>query len=284
MLEDAYCSARRSEGNPSSLGEDSSSIKKYKLKNMHLLSEYYKKNHYLAKIDIRIKLIITLSLLVMVLCNNGIIFPLFITLLCIVLCRLIDIPSRVILIRYSEPLFIAVMLLVLKLFFTGHESLFCIKIAGINIVGYKDGLLEGIRLSSRIIGAVSLIALIGFSSPFTDIVKGLSWLRMPSQFVELLLITYRYIFVFFEDAGVIYNAQKNRLGYSNIRSGLSSFATLSGELVIRAFDRSQITTLAMYQRGYTGNLPVSHSAPFKRIEVATAAVIIVITGVLWKIM
>ncbi|MBU4009909.1 MAG: cobalt ECF transporter T component CbiQ, partial [Proteobacteria bacterium] len=26
------------------------------------------------------------------------------------------------------------------------------------------------------------------------------------------MITYRYIFVLFEDAGVIYNAQKNRLG------------------------------------------------------------------------
>lgn len=251
---------------------------------MHLFDEYYKKNHFLARVDIRIKLIITFMLLVMVLCSNGIIFPLFIAMLSIALCRFIDIPLRVMLIRFSEPLFIAAMLLFLKFFFTGSEPLFSVSIAGIDIIGYKDGLMEGIRLSSRIAGAVSLIALAGFSSPFTDIITGLLWFKIPSQFVDLLMITYRYIFVLFEDAGVIYSAQKNRLGYSSIRSGLSSFGTLSGELIIRAFDRSQITTQAMFQRGYTGNMPVGHSASFKKNELAIAVAIIVAAGVLWKIM
>ncbi|MBU1056048.1 MAG: cobalt ECF transporter T component CbiQ [Proteobacteria bacterium] len=251
---------------------------------MHLFDEYYKNSNLLTRVDVRIKLILTFSLLIMVLCSNGITFPLFVAVLSIVLCRIIDIPSRVMLIRFSEPLFIAAMLLFLKFFFTGHEPLFCVSIAGIDIIGYKDGLMEGIRLSSRIIGAVSLIALAGFSSPFTDIITGLSWFKIPSLFLELLMITYRYIFVLFEDAGVIYNAQKNRLGYSSIRLGLSSFGTLSGELIIRAFDRSQITTQAMFQRGYTGNMPVGHSASFKINEVAIALVIIVAAGVLWKIM
>jgi cobalt/nickel transport system permease protein len=250
---------------------------------MQLFSESFRKEHMLSKIDARVKLIVTLALLAMVLSSEGIFFPLFIASLCLFLCLRMRVPLPVMRIRFSEPLFIAAVLLLLKFFFSGEDVFFSINIIGIKVVGHKDGLMEGLRISSRIIGAVSLIAVIGFATPFTEFIAGLSWLRIPRQFVELLMLTYRYIFVLLEDANVIYNAQKNRLGYSGIRRGLSSFGTLSGELTLRAFDHSQKTALAMAQRGYTGEIPIALNTPFKIVEVIMAILVIATIGALWKI-
>ncbi len=250
---------------------------------MELFSEHLKKEHLLSKIDARIKLIVVFTLLVMVLSYKGISFPLIIAILCLFLCLMMRVPFRVVILRFSEPMFIASVLLLLKFFFSGEEALFSINILGLKIVGHKDGLIEGLKISSRIIGAVSLLAVLGFATPFTEFMAGLSWFKVPKPFVELLMLTYRYIFVLFEDAGVIYNAQRNRLGYSGIKKGLRSFGTLTGALIIRAFEHSQKTSLAMLQRGYTGDMPMLRQRPFKTAEVTTAILFVFVMGIIWKI-
>lgn len=250
---------------------------------MELFSEHLKKEHLLSKIDARIKLIVVFTLLVMVLSYKGISFPLIIAILCLFLCLMMRVPFRVVILRFSEPMFIASVLLLLKFFFSGEDALFSINILGLKIVGHKDGLIEGLKISSRIIGAVSLLAVLGFATPFTEFMAGLSWFKVPKPFVELLMLTYRYIFVLFEDAGVIYNAQRNRLGYSGIKKGLRSFGTLTGALIIRAFEHSQKTSLAMLQRGYTGDMPMLRQRPFKMAEVTTAILFVFVMGIIWKI-
>lgn len=138
-------------------------------------------------------------------------------------------------------------------------------------------------IASRIVGAVSVIAVLGLATPFTDVIAALSWFRVPKGLIEILMFAYRYIFMLFEDAMVIYNAQKNRLGYSNIRRGLSSFGILAGSLTLKAFEHSQNTAVAMAQRGYDGNMPVLKHRPFKPSEVIVSIFLIVIMGLAWKI-
>lgn len=252
---------------------------------MDLFSEYTAKENRFSKVDVRIKLILTLTLLIMVISSQGIFFPLLIGVLCLCLCLTLKVSLRTMAMRFFQPLIIAGVLLVLKFFFSGREILFSINLLGLTLSGHWDGLLEGLVLSSRIIGAVSLLAVIGFATPFTEFMAGLSWLRIPRQFVELLMLAYRYIFILLEEAQVIYNAQKNRLGYSGFRRGLVSFGTLSGELTLRAFDHSEKTTLAMTQRGYTGEIPLALQArPWKGIEIVTAFLVFLVTGILWKIL
>jgi len=141
----------------------------------------------------------------------------------------------------------------------------------------------GLRIGSRILGAVSIVALLGFSTPFTEIMAGLSWLKIPKGLIEISLFAYRYIFVLFEDAMVIYNAQKNRLGYSNMKRGLSSFGTLTGSLTLKAFEHSQNTTTAMLQRGYDGNIPMLKHKPFRFLEVAVSILLVFAMGLVWQI-
>ncbi len=87
----------------------------------------------------------------------------------------------------------------------------------------------------------------------------------------------------FEDAMVIYQAQKNRLGYSTIRRGLSSFGTLAGSLIIKAFDHSQSTTVSMVQRGYDGTIPTLRHKPFRSSEVLASALFLLVMGFVWRL-
>jgi cobalt/nickel transport system permease protein len=190
---------------------------------------------------------------------------------------------KVLAIRFAEPLLLAVMAIILKFFFTGHEPLFTFHPFGLEVVGHRDGLLVGLLIAARIAGAVSLVALLGFSTTFTDLMAALAWLRVPKGFIDVTLFAWRYLFVLLEDAQTVYSAQKNRLGYAGYRRGLRSFGTLAGSLVIKAFDNSQTVTTAMVQRGYDGTMPLLKQKPFRVVEVALSMSILICMGLIWII-
>ncbi len=247
------------------------------------LSQYTANDGILSGIDARVKIISTFAVLAMVLTHNGLSFPLLVFFCGITLCLIMKIRPKIILLRFSEPLFIVFVLLILKVFFTGTKPFFLLHIGGITVTGFQDGLMEGLRIGCRIIGAVTIVAVLGFSTPFNQFMAGLSWMKIPRGLVEVSMFAYRYIFMLFEDALVIYNAQKNRLGYSTVKRGLASFGILTGSLIIKAFEQSQKTTVAMTQRGYDGAMPSLEHKPFKTAEIAGALSLIIIMGVLWKV-
>ena len=250
---------------------------------MEFFFEYLKKDHMLSRIDARVKLLVALALLAMVLSYRGFLFPLLIILLSFLLGVILRIPLRVYIMRFSEPLFIATMVLFLKCFFSGHHPLFSIDLFGFKIAAYRDGLMEGLIIGSRIIGAVSILTIMGFCTPFADFIGSLSWLRMPKAFIEIMVLAYRYIFVLLDEGMVIYNAQKIRLGYSSFRRSLSSLGILTGSLIMKAFEHSQNTTIAMVQRGYEGHIPMTTQRSFKPSEVLGSMIFTGVMGFLWMI-
>lgn len=250
---------------------------------MHHFNHQQNNNHHLAHIDPRIKLLSAMALLVMVLSGNGFVFPLVTAALCIAVCLSMGIRPKALALRFAEPGFIVVTILLLKLFFAGHSPLFSISLFGSGITGYREGLLEGLLIAARIIGAVTVVTVLGFATPFTELMAAFAWLRVPQGFIEIALFAWRYLFLLLDDARVIYDAQKNRLGYAGCRQGLRSFGTLTGSLVIKAFDNSQSVTTAMVQRGYDGNMPLLKHKPFMVREVAISLTFIVFMGIIWKI-
>jgi cobalt/nickel transport system permease protein len=249
----------------------------------HTLHQTHNLDHVLTRIDPRVKLVSALVLLVMVISSRGFVFPLLVGGLGLALCLGMRIRLRLLAVRFAEPLFIAAMIVLLKLFFVGNDPLFSLHVAGLDIVGHRDGLREGLLIATRIGGAVTLVATVGFSTPFTDLMAALSWLRMPRGFIEVALFAWRYLFVLFDDAQVVYAAQKNRLGYTSYRRGLRSFGTLAGALVIKAFDNSQQITTAMVQRGYDGNLPLLRHKPFDAGEVGCSAAFLGLMVLIWSV-
>jgi cobalt/nickel transport system permease protein len=152
-----------------------------------------------------------------------------------------------------------------------------------SIAGRPEGLHEGLLISSRIMGAVSVAVLLGQVMTFTETMAALAWMRVPRGLVEVSLFAWRSLFMLYDDAGVVYTAQKNRLGYCGMRRGLRSFGAMAGMLTIRAFDSSQAMTVAMTQRGYDGNLPLLRGSRLGRLQLAGLALFAAVTTVAWKL-
>jgi cobalt/nickel transport system permease protein len=253
---------------------------------MKLFSEHFNTENFLSTVDARVKLIVALALLAMVLSHKGIIFPLIIAVVSFTLCLRMRIPLRILMFRLAQPLFLALVILLLKFFFSGKEMLCVISLPTstfslLTLIGYKDGLMEGLLIAVRILGGVMLLAAVGFATPFIEFMAALSWLRVPKPFIEVMMFAYRYLFVFLEDATTIYSAQKNRLGYTGIKKGLNSFGVLTGSLVLRGFEQSQKTADAMEQRGYTGDMPLLKGKPLRAVELVGAVLVVIFGGVAW---
>jgi len=240
-------------------------------------------DHPLIRLDPRVKLISTLVLLVMVISSRGFAFPLLVMTVSLALSLSLGVRPGLLLARFTEPLFIAIVVLLLKLFLSGGAQLFSFHVFGVEIAGHRDGLLEGVFIASRIGGAVSLMTLLGFSTAFTDLMAALAWLRAPRGFIEVSLFAWRYLFILSADAQVVYAAQKNRLGYAGFLRGLRSFGTLAGALVIKAFDNSQTLTCAMVQRGYDGTMPLLRQRPLDSMEVTISLTFLICMGIIWRI-
>src|SRR5512143_3898102 len=120
---------------------------------MHVFTEYFKHKNILTKVDASIKLFAALTVLIMVLTNRGFVYPSLVTLFCLFLCARMRIPLRVLALRFSEPLFIAAVVLLLKCLFTGKDAIFSTHVIGFTMVVHRDGLIEGLLIAGRIIGA-----------------------------------------------------------------------------------------------------------------------------------
>lgn len=238
-------------------------------------------SHPLTLLDARIKILAALALLVMVISYRGLVFPLLVAGLSCAICLTLGVRPRLLLLRFAEPLLLALLVLLLKTFFSGQAMLWSGTILGLEFVCHADGLQEGLRIASRIIGAVSVVAAVGFATPFTEVMGALAWMRLPRGLIEVMVFAWRYLFLLFDDAQVIHASQRNRLGYAGFRRGLRSFGTLTGALVIKAFDSSQTMTVAMVQRGYDGTLPIFRHKPFRVGELLGALSMVSLFGWVW---
>lgn len=182
-----------------------------------------------------------------------------------------------------HPLFIALVILTLKTFMGTGESVTLLKMGAFSVTGRPEGLREGLLISSRIMGAVSVAVLLGQVMTFTETMAALAWLRVPRGLVEVSMFAWRSLFMLYDNAGVVYTAQKNRLGYCGMRRGLRSFGAMAGILVIRAFDNSQAMTVAMTQRGYDGSLPHVRGSRLSGFQLAGLLVFAIAATTAWKL-
>ena len=231
-------------------------------------------------LDARLKLIVLAIVLSLVLSSGGFIFPAVVILISLFAVLTAKLSWRLMALRVLEPGVIVIVLIALKSL-SGGELLYVLPLSGHPVSLYRDGLLEGLGLGVRIVAAVGAMTAVSLSTPFADFLGALSWFRVPGPFVEIALFAYRYMRNLFEDAHVIYNSQKTRLGYSSLRRSLSSMGTLAGSLVIKAFDQSEATAASLHQRGYDGTVPLYNNRPFRTIEVLSALTFVSIMALTW---
>jgi cobalt/nickel transport system permease protein len=224
----------------------------------------------LTRIDPRPKLIIALSLILAVIFSRRFFLPAGAAAVCVGAMLALRIPRRLLLIRLLPPLGIVAVLIVLKAFLTPGAPLISITLLGNYLSASAEGAAEGLLMSARVLGAVSVVLLLATVTPAYKVFAAARWFRVPDGWVEIAFLVYRYIFVLLEQASDVQTAQRVRLGYSNIRRSLSSVGVLAGTVMVQSIDQALRTHEAMMMRGYQGRYPFGPLPRMKATDWALA--------------
>lgn len=209
----------------------------------------------LTRIDPRVKVIVTFLTMLFVILSTRPALPLAVFALSLAGTRIVQVPMRLVLARLAAPVAIVVVLVTLQTFLIGSTPLFTLSFLKWKISGFQEGAYRGVLIGCRVLGAVSLLLLMSFSTQAHRIFHTLRWLGMPKGWVEVAMLMYRYIFTLLDQTADVMCAQRLRLGYSTIKRALSSTGVLAGTVMILSMDQAVRACDAMMLRGYKGYMP-----------------------------
>ncbi len=118
------------------------------------------------------------------------------------------------------------------------------------------GIEEGIRAGTRVLATFTATLFLGLTTPAMTLAKVLKKLRVPTLFIELFLLIYRFIMVFITEAVDIVHAQELRFGFYGIKNGIHSTGLVIRLLLTRVLIRFQEMSVCLAIRLYDGDFTV----------------------------
>ncbi len=193
---------------------------------------------FIVRLNIKIRFLYFCGLLLLILLSKNSLFLLLIFLFHLVFFLRDKENLRGLIHFYLEPLFIALILVILKGldFSSFHNTLYNIK--------------ENLFLGLRVLSACTLFLFFYASLGFFEIIKLMHWLRISPFFQELFFLSYKFIHLLRGDLSLVYLTQKNRLGYGGFRKSLNSLKYLVQASFFKALRHTEETLQSMQQRGF----------------------------------
>ncbi len=112
------------------------------------------------------------------------------------------------------------------------------------------------RLLSRALGSIAALNFLILTTPLVDLLEVVRRLWVPPLLVELMMLSYRAIFVLLDTLERMVTAQSGRLGYASWWSALRSSALIGSRLFVETYHRSKALDIALLARGFDGELRV----------------------------
>lgn len=146
---------------------------------------------------------------------------------------------------------------------------FAVPVGDWYLTGSFASVEEGVRLCATAMAAVTCLYFLALNTTMTDILEVLRKLHFPSLVIELMLLIYRFLFVFLETASAILTAQESRLGNRNFRTRIRSFGGMGAALFVLVLKRANALYDSMESRCYDGRIRVlSQESPPRKKEIA----------------
>ncbi len=106
------------------------------------------------------------------------------------------------------------------------------------------------------------------TSPYPTTIMAMKRLGLPESVAQMLILSYRYIFVFRDEAARMLRSMKLR-GF-RLKTSLATLATIGnflGLLFVRSYERTQRIYEAMVAKGYRGTFPILASFKVRKMDV-----------------
>lgn len=147
-------------------------------------------------------------------------------------------------------LFLLLFIIVMPLTTAGD---YLVKIGAIGIS--RQGIRLAVLISLRALSICLLIFPMIGTAEFHKSIKALHRLKLPNILVQMLIFSYRYIFIFMEAHRRMFTSAGARLFEK--KTNIFTFRTmgnLTGMLLIRCFEKTESVYNAMVSRGYKGEI------------------------------
>jgi cobalt/nickel transport system permease protein len=133
--------------------------------------------------------------------------------------------------------------------------------ATVNLLGKVVITAQGLHtagfLMVRVIDSVSFGMLLILTTRWTDVLTALRWFRLPALLVDILAMTYRYIFVLLHTANSMFLARRSRtIGGFSGRENRRWLGRSLASTMVKAQHLGEEVYLAMASRGYQGEIRV----------------------------
>jgi cobalt/nickel transport system permease protein len=187
-------------------------------------------------------------------------------------------PARIPPVVYGKVLlgpavFTAISVLILLFLVGGGDVVWQFSpVAWFSLTVTEGAVREGVLVLCRVFGCSVSLFFIVLTTPMTDLFNGMRRVRVPVEVIDLMMITYRYIFIVYDLAGEIWRAQVMRLGYRRPAEAVRSFSMLSGMLFIASWNAGEDLVRAMDNRCYNGVFPaLGQAEPVRMRSLVPAA-------------
>ncbi|MGI0484252.1 cobalt ECF transporter T component CbiQ [Pantanalinema rosaneae CENA516] len=127
----------------------------------------------------------------------------------------------------------------------------------------RDGLIRAFQIGMRSLACTSCLLFLLFTIPFTDLLQVLRQWRVPILLTELLLLMYRFIFLFLDVVTELQLAQRARGGYRTRQRWMYSVGLLVSQLLVRSLQHYHHFSLALASRGFNGNFQVYSNVSYR---------------------
>jgi len=107
---------------------------------------------------------------------------------------------------------------------------------------------------ARSMATIACLYFLMFTVPLVEVLETLQTLGFPKLLTELMLLIYRFIFIFLAVIAELLIAQKSRNGYQNIPASFRSLSMLIAQLLNRSIQHYYEFSLGLAARGYNGEL------------------------------
>mgnify|MGYP000393998519 CR=1 FL=1 len=106
------------------------------------------------------------------------------------------------------------------------------------------------------LASVSSLYVLSFNTPMTEILDVLKRLHFPGLFIELMLLTYRFIF-YSDGRGICnYDGTESKAWKPGSETSIQSFGQMASVVFVRALKQSDALYNAMESRCYDGEIRV----------------------------
>lgn len=153
-------------------------------------------------------------------------------------------------------LIIGIGLNLINISFENKDYIFNVNILGLYIGTTKFAVKSSLNILLRAMSCIISIYFLILTTPFNQLIIVLKKLHIPHTLIELMILIYRFIFIFIEEAEEIYKSQQLKFGYTNLKTSYNSMSLLIKTLFFRMMRRYEDMSISLDIKLYDGKFHV----------------------------